>query len=306
MSCQLSKYKSSGKSDSHYTIYLYNYSYEEAINFFSKKLDFVNKSIKDSYKKKMANNIIYNIKCELENCTFKSPFNYFILANQKKCEFIPFSKNDIKIAAEWSIHNKMFDFSDKFKIKYLEKLFSTNISILNFHFNNKNLNVKYVDFMKEKFLEKTTVDKYDEVTSKYTGSNIILSGISSSLDKIIKSNSNKTEILLRKKNVTNDEIIEHSNALIENKNNIRLERDIVGNINNEKVTHKFLFGKKEISQNIMGMTIKTLYIYENIYQKLYQKLVKNGEENLINFEVVTFKEKNSLENYNGMIGEKYY
>ena len=54
------------------------------------------------------------------------------------------------------------------------------------------------------------------------------------------------------------------------------------------------------------MTIKTLYIYENIYKKLYQKLVKSGEESLINFEVITFKEKNILENYGGMIGEKYY
>ena len=54
MSNQLTKYKSSGKSESHYTIYFYNYSYDEVLQFISKKLDFVNKSIKDNYKKKKS------------------------------------------------------------------------------------------------------------------------------------------------------------------------------------------------------------------------------------------------------------
>ena len=76
-------------------------------------------------------------------------------------------------------------------------------------------------------------------------------------------------------------------ALVESKNNIRLERDIIGNLSNEKISHKFLFGKNEISEHISGMTIKTLYIYESIYNKLYQKLCKTGEESLINLKSLT-------------------
>lgn len=306
MSNKLENYKSSGKSGSHYTIYLYDYTIEDVLTFFSKKLDFVNKSLKDKFKKKMANDIIFTIKTELENGSWPKKFNYFILANQKGCEFIPFSKSDLKIAEEWRISKMMFDFDSKFKIKYLKKLFSTDINIINFHFDNKKLVVKYVDFMKEKIIEKTTVDQYENIYSKFSKEEVIYTGLSSYLDKIIKREPKKKEYLIRKKNVQNDDIIDLHSALVESKNNIRLERDIIGNLSNEKISHKFLFGKKEITEHISGMTIKTLYIYESIYNKLYQKLCKTGEESLINFEVIIFKEKNTLENYGGMIGEKYY
>ena len=251
MSSQLTKYKSSGKSDSHYTIYFYNHSFEEVLQMISKKLEFVNKSIRDAYKRKMANNIIYNIKCSLENGNFNGKFNYFILANDIKCEFIPFSKNDLKLAAEWSFPKTMFMFSDKFKIKYLKMLFSTDINILNFHFDNKKLVVKYVDFMKEKILTETNVENYDDIISKYNNQDIIYTGLSSVLDKLVKNNSNISERLIRKKSVTNDEVIDLNETLVENKNNIRLEREIIGNLNNEKVNHKFLFGKKEISEILL-------------------------------------------------------
>ena len=130
MSNTLKNYCSSGKSDSHYTMYFYNYDLSEVINFFSDKLEKLNKSIKDSYKRKLANNILYEVKCNLEANQFNNPFNYFILANESECNIIPFSLDDLQLASEWNIPTSMFEYDCKFKINHLIKLFSTNRNII--------------------------------------------------------------------------------------------------------------------------------------------------------------------------------
>ena len=39
----------------------------------------------------------------------------------------------------------MFDFDSRFMINYLTKLFTTNLNLLVYHFNNKDVTIKNVD-----------------------------------------------------------------------------------------------------------------------------------------------------------------
>tara|TARA_B110000908_G_scaffold71121_1_gene85804 strand:- start:3465 stop:4367 length:903 start_codon:yes stop_codon:yes gene_type:complete len=300
MSTTLKNYISSGKSGSHYTIYFNDYSLSNVIKFFSDKLDKINKTMKDSFKKKLANNIIYEIKTNIENGTYNDPFNYFILANEKECNIIPFSSNDIILAKEWNISSNIFEFAERFKINYLLKLFSTELNLLVYHFNNKDVTIKYVDNYKVKIDKKVSIDKFDDICKKNLNKFSIYCGLSSYLDK------NKPIHIIKGKSVSNDDIIEYYNRYIEDKNIDRLNRDIIGNISNEKISHKFLFGKFEISNGITNMIIKTLFIEKKLYKTLRKKLADTNSLGLINFEVVTIKDINILKKYDGMLAEKYY
>ena len=247
----------------------------------------------------MANDIIYEIKSSIEDGTYDEPFNYFILANTSDCHMIPFSKDDLKIASTWTISPTMFEFDSRFMINYLEKLFTTKLNILVYHFDNKDVTVKYVDYNKVKVEQKVSVDKFDEI-NKSTNKDTIYCGLSSYLDK------NKPNYLIKGKSVTNDDIITYYQNIMEEKNIARLEKDILGNISNEKVNHKFLFGRKEISDGITNMIIKTLYITEKLYKILHKKLEETDSLSLLNFEIIIITNGKVLKQYEGMIAEKYY
>lgn len=301
MSSTLSNYKSSGKSDSHYTMYFYNMKVIEIINFMKSKLDFINKSIKDSYKRKMANNIIYDVKCQLENNFNETDnFSQFILANEKTVHFIPFNSNDKSIIREWKMQNYMFEFSERFKIVFLTKLFAINFNIMVHHFDNKDVTIKLVDFYKEKTLIKTSTNSYEDEIKNYSSKFVIYTGLSSYLNNL------KPDNYIKKKQVTNDMIIELYETIIENINVERIKTEIFGNLTNEKVNHKFIFGKKDISNGITNMIIKTLYIDYNVFRKLKNKLEKTNNLNLLNFEIITFKNSEVLKDYDYMVAEKYY
>tara|TARA_B110000879_G_scaffold146499_1_gene190066 strand:- start:4237 stop:5139 length:903 start_codon:yes stop_codon:yes gene_type:complete len=300
MSNTLKNFRSSGKSNSHYTIYFYNYNLSEVIKLLSDKLEKINKSIKDSYKKKMANDIIYEIITTLENGSYNGRFNYFILANQNNCNIIPFSKNDIQLANTWNMTTSMMEYDNKFMINYLEKLFSTELNLLVYHFNNKKVTIKYVDYHKVKVEKVVSVDKFDDIAKLNSSTFSIYCGLSSYLDK------NKPTNLIKGKSVSNDDIIEYYQQIIEDKNIARLEKDILGNICNEKVNHKLLFGRNEISEGITNMVIKTLYITKKLYKVLRKKLEDTNSKSLLNFEIITITNGNVLKKFEGMIAEKYY
>lgn len=300
MSTTLNNYKSSGKSDSHYTMYFFDTTVNDVITFLGNKLDFINKSIKDNYKRKMANNIIYQVKCNLESMDENEKFNSFILANENNVNIIKFSPEDIVITKEWKMKNIMFEFSEKYMISYLIDIFSTKMNIMNYHFDNKDFIIKMIGFMKEKILEKSNISNYDDISKNYSSKIIIYSGISSMIDKI------RPSYYIKKKNVMNEMIIDYYNDIIEEINIERVKNDIINNINNDKVNHKFLFGKKEISEGIMNMTIRTLYIDENIFKKLCNKLEKSDNLGLLNFEIITFKNSDIIKEYDMMVAEKYY
>ena len=88
----------------------------------------------------------------------------------------------------------MFEFDSRFMINYLEKLFTTKLNILVYHFDNKDVTVKYVDYNKVKVEQKVSVDKFDEI-NKSTNKDTIYCGLSSYLDK------NKPNYLIKGKSV---------------------------------------------------------------------------------------------------------
>lgn len=281
-------------------MYFFDTTVNDVITFLGNKLDFINKSIKDNYKRKMANNIIYQVKCNLESMDENEKFNSFILANENNVNIIKFSPEDIVITKEWKMKNIMFEFSEKYMISYLIDIFSTKMNIMNYHFDNKDFIIKMIGFMKEKILEKSNISNYDDISKNYSSKIIIYSGISSMIDKI------RPSYYIKKKNVMNEMIIDYYNDIIEEINIERVKNDIINNINNDKVNHKFLFGKKEISEGIMNMTIRTLYIDENIFKKLCSKLEKSDNLGLLNFEIITFKNSDIIKEYDMMVAEKYY
>ena len=59
-------WKISGKQYSLITTIIYNESQEDVLKFINKQLDLV-QNVKDSYKKKLANDLVYNFRCYIEN-----------------------------------------------------------------------------------------------------------------------------------------------------------------------------------------------------------------------------------------------
>lgn len=280
-----------GKSNSCYTIYFVKWKYDEVITELKKILDNINKKIKDNYKKKMSNDIIYSLVSYIEE-NFKPDnlISRIFLVNDKQINDFLLRKEQLKIAQEWYIESSYLQYDDHYHVDYLLKLFN----------NEKIYNVLSIDNKIAQNME-ITETKYRiifnkdislvEPSSKYD----LVYGISSQLKNFngIKGEFTKTQILQK---IKEKQLIENHKELDK----------ILSNITNPKWQHKLVFGKKDISKSLEYCEIETLFCSSKHFEKIKQNIS-------INFKVIIIDKiidgdigHQFKKDYSGLLGIKYY
>lgn len=280
-----------GKSDSFYTIYFIKWEVNLITKELKNILDNINKKIKDNYKRKLANDIIFSLISYIDSNFKKDEIvSRIFLVNEKDIHDISLKKEQIKIANDWYIKSSYFQYEDHFNIKYLLKLFSNEKTYNVLNINNKIAQHMEITETKNRIIFNKDISLVDTAT-KFD----FVYGISSELKKFngVKGNFTKKQVLQKIKEI---ELIESHKQLDK----------ILSNITNPKWQNKLVFGKKDISKSLKYSELETLFCSSKNFEKLKKNIT-------INFKVIiidkitngdigdTFKK-----DYSGLLGIKYF
>lgn len=284
-----------GKSESLLTVIVWDYNKGELENLVKKKLDLI-KKIKDTVKRKMINDRLYNFLTFLEK--EGSTLNNIYLVDDD-VESYKLSKKEISTLKKYGIRNLYYENDDHFKIDYIIKLFTDFTFFKVGELNNKKLCIEEINSTKRLTLENKNISNQSELLD--VSKNLdLLHGVSSMLKSL------NSVVSTFNKKLSRDEILDEINKVIMKDNHKRLQ-NLIDNILNPSYDGKIFMGKKETDKFYDMYAIKNLFIYE----KDYDEFIKNKED--INFEVTKIEElsvgdvgSTLSKSYGNFIGELYY
>ena len=284
-----------GKSESLLTIIVWDYNKGELENLVKKKLDLI-KKIKDTVKRKMINDRLYNFLTFLEKES--STLNNIYLVDDD-VESYKLNKKEISTLKKYGIRNLYYENDDHFKIGYIIKLFTDFTFFKVGELNNKKLCIEEINSTKRLTLENKNISNQSELLD--VSKNLdLLHGVSSMLKSL------NSVVSTFNKKLSRDEILDEINKVIMKDNHKRLQ-NLIDNILNPSYDGKIFMGKKETDKFYDMYAIKNLFIYE----KDYDEFIKNKED--INFEVTKIEElsvgdvgSTLSKSYGNFIGELYY
>lgn len=294
-----------GKLNSLYTILLWGLPTFRQIENLHKELEIINKFVKNPYKRKRANDKIFNfIQYIEESYTVDEIINaIFFIDDTIKC--FNLIKKEISVCQNWEINNIIMKYNDSFEIDYLYDLLY-NIKLTNvIQINNKVLHHFHYNTTKIKKIKKIEIFDLNHVENYINNIDCgIIYGISSYLKKI-----NNNKWIIKSGKMTKEQILE---IMLENEVTViqqKLETEVFNNLTNPKYNNLFVFGKKNVQTAIDDCLLKELYITK----KLKQKLEKNISKDKLNFTIYQLaKLKNNditdvlIKDYGGLVGVYYY
>ena len=284
-----------GKSESLLTVIVWDYKKGELENLVKKKLDLI-KKIKDTVKRKIINDRLYNFLTFLEK--EGSILNNIYLVDDD-VESYNLNKKEISTLKKYGIRNLYYENDDHFKIDYIIKLFTDFTFFKVGELNNKKLCIEEINSTKRLTLENKNISNQCELLD--ISKNLdLLHGVSSIL-KNFSSNLNTFN-----KKLTRDEILDEINKVIMKENHKKLQ-NLIDNILNPSYDGKIFIGRKETDKFYDMYAIKTLFVHNDEYEKFF----KSKED--INFEIVKIEELSVgdagsvlSKSYGNYIGELYY
>lgn len=291
-----------------YTILVHSYINEDLIDSTKKKLENINKKIKDTHKKKFINDRIYSFITYLESAfNLKEKINSIFFINSK-VNSIQLSKNEYSFCLKWNIMKYYMDYDDKFDVEYLTNLFSTDQIKIAFRFDKSNYQVVELDSVKFRVAENHTNMEEDSINFHITKLKpLVLYGTNQILKKLQHLESNGITISL--KNISNEELIDIINKKTITNNQEMFRKEFLDNINNPSVMDKLLFGKNEVGNAINNFMVKKLFVNP----KIYNNLKENVDSSTLNFEVIIVQPlepgdygQTLNKDYGGIVALKYY
>lgn len=290
-----------------YSFLFHSTKSEEIINIIKKKLDNINKKIKNSFKKKYINERIFSLITYLE-CNYdpdKTINSLFFIDTQ--VHNLVLSKEDMKFINKWNISKFYMDYDEIFQIEYFTELFSTNSINTVFKFDKSSYDIIELDNTKSRKIEgHSSIDENSISEMIILHKPVVIYGMNQILKKL---KNNFENIYIELKHMTNDDICEIISRKKISDNLDIFKSEILDNISNESVVDKFIFGKKEIGAGIENYMVKKLFINS----KLLSLLKNKADKSVLNFTIIEIK---SLEtgdpgyilnkNYEGMVAIKYY
>ena len=291
--------KVSGKQYSLITAIIYNESQEDVLKFINKQLELV-QNVKDGYKRKLANDLVYNFKCYVENESNRQ-INKIYLVSCDEINDFELTKKQINILKEYNKPTTYYKTSDKFMIDYIVDLF-TDFNFFKVLELNKKSVVEYdINPTKRKLVNKQNVNNQAELLEIINSNIKLVHGTSTFLKNIT------TDVLLFNRRLCDDDVLEEITKLIIIRDHNKL-KDLLDNISNPEYEDKIIFGGNETKQFTELSMISTLYIHESIYRRFI-----NRYKDYINFTVIEIKKlqfgdiSDSLKNdYSCCVGELYY
>ena len=281
--------KYTGKSDSCYSVYWINVSQDKINSQLIEMIDNLNKKIKDSFKRKQANDILYSLRCYIEeNYKMDDIINNIFFVNKEVADY-KLGKEQLEIAKNWNLPNHYFSYSDRFEVDYFYNLFSNEKIYKVLKIKNKDATVMELTENKSRIILEKNIS--DIEISNFD----LICGISSEIKKL--------DGIVG--NLTNSEILEKIKTNQMLKNHLQLDL-VLNNLQNPKWENKLVFGKKDISESLKYCLIKTLFCSS-------KNLVKIKKSIPINFEVIIV-DKIKLgdtgdifkKNYDALLGIKYF
>lgn len=303
-------------TESLFSILIYNKKIDEIIKFTEDQLDKA-KNISNPIKKNKVNNRLFSFLKYLRD-NYESIEDYIVnsifLINDKVFEY-KLSKDEIKIAHEYSFQKVYFKSDIKFHISYFIDFFYNFDFIHTIKVNKNELSIIKLNKNKEKELEKlklnnenNIIESIDKIRKIYNYNDyIVVYGNNTLLSKLI----NIKNIIIKKDLINKDEIYDLYENEIMKKNIIDLEKRMndIKNVNTN--IDLYIFGKLkiEIKDAIESYSIKELYI-EN---KKLEKLKEFIDNDLLNFKIIPIKSLEVgdsadifIKDYNGLMGIKYF
>tara|TARA_B100001093_G_scaffold520097_1_gene612661 strand:- start:2326 stop:3252 length:927 start_codon:yes stop_codon:yes gene_type:complete len=291
-----------------YSILTHSTINEDLIENLKKKLENINKKLKDPYKKKIINDRIFSLITNLESSfPQKEEINYIFLVNSS-IHKISMSKNDLKFCKLWNIPKLILDYDDHFNIEYFCNLFSLSLIRTVFRFSKSDYQVIEIDSTKNRIVSSHTGIDEDNIKSnvqKFKPD--LLYGQNQILKKLIALE--KDGILVDMRNISFEEV----NELIQRKNikeNQELfKKEFIDNLNNPSEVDKLLFGRNEVVDAINNYMVKKLFINP----KLYSILTQSIDSSVLNFDIRIVQPldpgdygQQLNKDYDGIVAIKYY
>ena len=302
---EISKFKNMNEKFS-YSILTYSYTNEELIDLLKKKLENINKKIKDSFKKKFINERIFSLITNLESSFNMNEIVNGIFFVNSDINKIIFSKENVKYCNKWSLQKLWLDYDDKFSTQYLTQLFSEKSLEIVFKFSKSDYTVLEIDSVKSRTIESHSSMDEDSIKnyiSKFKPS--VLYGN----NQILKKFNELDGILIDMKNLTNEELVEVIEIINIKENQELFKKEFLDNLTNPSQQDKLLFGRNEIVEAINNYMVKKLFINPKLYNILLEKL----DNSVLNFEILIVKPNEPGDygqilnrDYGGIVAIKYY
>ncbi len=278
------------------------------------------RKISNNVKKSILCNAVYGLKTRISD-TFElnSIINsiFFIDGEEEKKAEYKLKKEEIQVLREYDFKNYIYRNDESFPIDELKDIF-TNFDFLQIiQLQQQNLKhmkmnrYKQKELMLSKVTNDTQVIEHLERIKKDNNikdNKIIVYGQSAILNQL--KNKNIQYIILKDSNMTREDIWQ-MNEDEKMRDNLRVLKEKLDGINNEKNVDLYVFGriKKEIAEHIENYLLKELYIEERKISIL--KTCVSPEA--LNFKIIPIRslEKGDIgsefiEKYSGLMGIKYF
>jgi len=285
------------KQDTVLTIIIYDHSKEQFITFLKKQLENI-KKIKDSYKRKAINDRLYDFLTFIES-NGPERINYIYLVGPEMHD-IELTKKQVIMLKEYNIKNLFYEYSDRYNINYIDKLFNDFDFYKVAEIDKKKITFYDMNSTKIKKINSETVNNQADLLDNVSNFDLV-HGNSTLLKGLVCDKPNFNKRLIP------EEIVEEIEKIIIRTNHRKLD-ELLNNITNPKYEDKIIFGGNETKKYTEQSLIKTLFIHESVYKKF-----KRHYSDYINFEIVEIRKLEHgdisdklLNDYNCCVGELYY
>lgn len=304
----------SDNSETNLSILIYKKSGASMIEILESTLDKIKKMDNPIKRGKLSNNY-FNLKKMIEDFYIETTISSIFFVNEKVYEY-KLNKNEIKVMEEYKIRDYLSYSDFTFKNAYFYDLFYNFDFYYSFIINKNEYMIKKWNTNKDKVIESgkitsTLKDNYESIRKIHNHkNNIYIYGNNSKSIKDISTYSNP-KVILENDDYSRNELNEIS-IKEEMKANHLILQNRLNDLQNEKKIDLYVFGKLkfEIKDAIESYLIKELFIQKEKYEKLKTFI---DDKSAFNFKVyfIDTIEKGDIgdqfiQNYNGIMGLKYY
>lgn len=285
-----------------YTFCFYKTNVADVIVYLTNLLDKIN-SMKDNFKRKIANDRVYSLKFYIELMEPSLIINGIYLVDDKN-KPIGFSleKSQIEILLDFKIPSLQYLCDDIYNIEYIKKLVSSTELV----------NVISVDGTIGKLIQIDSVkNKYHDSTSNLdalitTNKSELIFGTPNSIQTLQKKYPDKQYFSGK---LSNDQIWKQIIINTNLKTQEKLNTEVLTQMTNPDKIDLFVFGRKNVREAILSYAVKKLFVASEIFSKY--KINIPGE--CFNFEVIVVDKitpgdygDTLIKNFDGAIAVKYY
>jgi len=285
-----------------YTFCFYKITTDTVLDYLSKLLEKIS-SMKDNFKKNIANERVYGLKSHIEMYNPSELINAIYLIDDKNTvKAFGLEKSHIGVLSDFKIPCSQYWCDEIYNIEYLEKLVSTDQLV----------NVIYAEGSSGKLIQIDSVkNKHHEMTGNLENL------ITSNKVELIFGTPNTVQGLQKKYpdrqffsgKLSNEQVW---NQIVSNANlktQSKFNTEVLSQMSHTDKIDLFVFGRKHVRETILAYGVKKLFVTPDIYKKFKTNLPPE----CFNFEVYVVDTVSPgdygdvlIKNYDGVIAVKYF